>query len=83
MQFYKQKPDHRDELTRLTQRQREVLQMLAEGRSAKEIASVLQISSRTVEFHKYRMMEELGMKTVAELVKYAINKGIVTKENRP
>jgi len=83
MQFYKQKPDHRDELTRLTQRQREVLQMLAEGRSAKEIASVLRISSRTVEFHKYRMMEELGMKTVAELVKYAINKGIVTKENRP
>ena len=83
MQFYKQKPDHRDELTRLTPRQREVLQMLAEGRSAKEIASVLQISSRTVEFHKYRMMEELGMKTVAELVKYAINKGIVTKENRP
>jgi len=83
MQFYKQKPDHRDELTRLTPRQREVLQMLAEGRSAKEIASVLQISSRTVEFHKYRMMEELGMKTVAELVKYAINKGIVTRENRP
>ena len=83
MQFYKQKPDHRDELTRLTPRQREVLQMLAEGRSAKEIASVLQISSRTVEFHKYRMMEELGMKTVAELVRYAINKGIVTRENGP
>ena len=83
MQFYKQKPDLRDELTRLTPRQREVLQLLAEGCSAKEIASVLQISSRTVEFHKYRMMEELGMKTVAELVKYAINKGIVTRENRP
>ena len=83
MHFFEAKSDHRDELTRLTPRQREVLQLLAEGRSAKEIASVLRISSRTVEFHKYRMMEELGMKTVAELVKYAINKGIVTKENRP
>ena len=79
MQFYKQKPDHRDELTRLTPRQREVLQMLAEGRSAKEIASVLQISSRTVEFHKYRMMEDLGMKTVADLIRYAVSNGITSR----
>ena len=76
MQFYKKRPDQRDELTRLTPRQREVLQLLAEGRSAKDIASVLKISPRTVEFHKYRIMEDLGIKTVAELVRYAINQGI-------
>lgn len=79
MQFYKERPDQRDELTMLTPRQREVLQLLAEGRSAKEIATVLQISPRTVEFHKYRMMEDLGIKTVADLIRYAINKGIVSQ----
>ena len=71
--------DQRDELTRLTVRQREVLQLLAEGHSAREIASILNISSRTVEYHKYRMMEDLGMKTIAELIRYAVDKGIVTK----
>jgi len=80
MQFYKKRPDQRDELTRLTPRQREVLQLLAEGRSAKDIASVLKISPRTVEFHKYRIMEDLGIKTVAELVRYAINQGISSQE---
>lgn len=78
MQFYKERPAHRDELTRLTPRQREVLQLLTEGRSAKEIAAMLNISPRTVEFHKYRMMDDLGMKTLAELVRFAINKGIVS-----
>lgn len=71
--------DQRDELTRLTVRQREVLQLLAEGHSAREIASMMNISSRTVEYHKYRMMEDLGMKTVAELIRYAVDKGIVTR----
>jgi DNA-binding NarL/FixJ family response regulator len=61
----------------LTSRQREVLQLLAEGKSAKEIALILNISTRTVEFHKYRMMEDLGIKTVAELVRYALKHGIV------
>lgn len=66
-----------DALKRLTPRQREVLQLLAEGRSAKEIAAILNISSRTVEFHKYRMMEELGTKTATELVRFAIKHGLV------
>jgi DNA-binding NarL/FixJ family response regulator len=61
----------------LTSRQREVLQLLAEGKSAKEIALILNISTRTVEFHKYRVMEDLGIKTVAELVRYAVKHGIV------
>jgi DNA-binding NarL/FixJ family response regulator len=63
---------------RLTFRQREVLQMLAEGRTVKEIASALNVSPRTVEFHKYRIMEELGVHTVAELARYAVKRGLVT-----
>jgi len=61
----------------LTSRQRDVLQLLAEGKSAKEIALILSISTRTVEFHKYRMMEDLGIKTVAELVRFAVKHGVV------
>lgn len=66
-----------DGLSRLTPRQREVLQLLAEGRSAKEIATILGISSRTVEFHKYKMMEELGVKTAVELIRFAVKQGII------
>ncbi len=62
----------------LTARQREILQLLAAGRSAKEIAAILGISSRTVEFHKYRMMETLGLHSSAELVTFAIKQGIVS-----
>lgn len=62
---------------RLTPRQREILQLLAEGRSAKEIASTLSISSRTVEFHKYQMMESLQIHNSAELIHFAIKQGIV------
>ncbi len=62
----------------LTPRQREVLQLVSEGRSAKEIASILNISTRTVEFHKYRLMETLGLRTNAELIQYAIKHGIVS-----
>jgi DNA-binding NarL/FixJ family response regulator len=65
-------------LSKLTTRQREVLQLLAEGNLAKEVAGILNLSTRTVEFHKYKMMEELGIKTSAELVKYAIKHGIVS-----
>ena len=50
--------------------------MLAEGHSVKEIASILNISIKTVEYHKYRMMEDLGIKTTAELVRYAVKQGI-------
>lgn len=62
----------------LTDRQREVLQMLAEGLSMKEIAYILQISRRTVRFHKYKIMEELGIKTNSELVHYAIKHSIIS-----
>lgn len=64
-------------LEKLTSRKREILQLLAEGKSAKEIASVLNISARTVEFHKYQMMELLGIQTSAELIQFAIKQGIV------
>ena len=61
----------------LSDRQREVLQMLAEGRSMKEIAYILEISHRTVRFHKYRIMEELGLTNNSELVQYAIKHSII------
>jgi DNA-binding NarL/FixJ family response regulator len=61
----------------LTGRQREVLQMLAEGRSMKEIAFILQITHRTVRFHKARIMEELAITSNSELVQYAIKHGII------
>lgn len=67
----------RDPIRKLSPRQREVLQLLAEGKSAKEVASILCISPRTVEFHKYRIMEELGISTSAELVQYSIKHGII------
>jgi len=61
----------------LTPRQREVLQLVAEGHSAKEIASRLGISTRTVEFHKYQVMETLGLHSSAELTHVAIKSGLV------
>jgi DNA-binding NarL/FixJ family response regulator len=67
-----------DPVAMLTPRQREILQLFAEGRSAKEIASTLDISVRTVEFHKYQMMETLGSHNSTELTHFAIKHGIVT-----
>jgi DNA-binding NarL/FixJ family response regulator len=67
-----------DPTGQLTPRQREILQLLAEGRSAKEIAGTLGISSRTVEFHKYHMMESLHLHSSAELIHFAIKQGIVS-----
>jgi DNA-binding NarL/FixJ family response regulator len=61
----------------LSGREREVLQLLAEGKSMKEVAGVLDISPRTVEFHKYRIMELLRVKTNAELVQQAIKLGLI------
>jgi DNA-binding NarL/FixJ family response regulator len=67
-----------EELTiKLTPRQREVLQLIAEGRTMKEIASILDISVRTVEAHKYEMMQTLNVETTAELIQYAIKIGLV------
>lgn len=67
----------KDPIRKLTSRQREVLQLLAEGKSAKQVGDILFISPRTVEFHKYKIMEELGIHNSAELVQYAIKLGIV------
>ena len=61
----------------LTTRQREVLQLLAEGKSMKEVAAILDLTPRTVAFHKYRMMEQLRVKSSAELVKFAVREGVV------
>jgi len=58
-------------------RQREVLQLVAEGKSNKEIAAVLNVSLKTVDFHKARLMDELGLRTTAELTRYAMEHGMV------
>jgi DNA-binding NarL/FixJ family response regulator len=62
--------------TALTPRQREVLQLVAEGRSTKEIATILSVSVKTVEFHRFRIMQQLDIHTTADLTKYAITHGI-------
>jgi DNA-binding NarL/FixJ family response regulator len=69
-----QRPARQD----LTTRQREVLQLLAEGRSMKEVGAILNLTARTVAFHKYRMMEQLRLKTTAELVQFAVRQGVVS-----
>jgi DNA-binding NarL/FixJ family response regulator len=61
-----------DPLAKLTRRQRAVLQLAAEGRSAQEIASILGISARTAEFHKYRAKDVLGLKSKRELIQFAL-----------
>jgi len=65
-----------DQVQKLTQRQREILRLLVNGHSAKVIAAKLGISPRTVEFHKYSMMEALGLGSSAELIRFALQKGI-------
>ena len=67
-----------DPVAMLTPRQREILQLAAEGRSTKEIAAQLDISPRTVEFHKYQLMTALKLQGNAELVHFAIKNGIVS-----
>ena len=76
MQAYREGTARPEKPVEITPRQREVMQLLAEGHSTKEIAGLLSISTRTVEFHKYRVMEDLGLKTVAELIRYAVKHGI-------
>ncbi len=66
-----------EEDDRLTERQREVLQLLAEGKVMKEVGGILNMTTRTVAYHKYRIMEVLGAKSNAELVKYAIRNHMV------
>lgn len=67
----------------LTARQREVVQVLAEGKSMKEAGGVLRISPRTIAFHKYRIMSKLGLSTTADLVQYAIRNHIVIENSGP
>jgi DNA-binding NarL/FixJ family response regulator len=72
MQPQEKKPQHQ-----LTPRQREVLQLLAEGHSMKQVADMLNVTPRTVQFHKYSMMQQLGIKTSAELIQFAVKQHIV------
>ena len=72
--FLKRAPHLHDD--KLTARQREVLQLLAEGRLMNEVADVLGVTPRTVAFHKYTIMEQLGLKTSAELIQYAVKHGL-------
>jgi DNA-binding NarL/FixJ family response regulator len=79
MLFYKERRHERkDPAKKLTSRQKEVLQLHAEGRATKEIAALLGISARTVEFHKYRMMQEFGLKNSTELIHFAVKHGIIS-----
>jgi DNA-binding NarL/FixJ family response regulator len=69
--------NHQTPQPELTSRQREVMQLLAEGMSMKEAAGVLNLAPRTVAAHKYQLMQQLNLKTNAELIQYAVKHGIV------
>jgi DNA-binding NarL/FixJ family response regulator len=78
LNFLRTKPNKViDESELLTPRQREVLQLLAEGRAMKEVGAILRMSTRTVAYHKYRIMEVLSVRCSTELVKYAVRNHIV------
>ena len=64
-------------MTRSAPRQRDIVQRLAAGESAKQIAAALNVSPRTVEDHKYRLMETLGIENSAELIHFAIKHGLI------
>ncbi len=72
--------DHENVFERLTSRQREILQLIAEGNSTKEIANKLNISIKTIETHRSQIMERLNIHDVPGLVKYAIREGIITQQ---
>lgn len=78
VQNFKHKKHHHD----LTVRQKEVLQLLAEGYSMKQVAYKLNITTRTVAFHKYAMMDELGITSSAELVSYFMRSGLSTSQSQ-
>jgi len=67
-------------LTQLTAREREVLQLLAEGRSTRDVAALLHLSTKTIETHRFKIMEKLGLRSVAELTKYAVREGLTPLE---
>jgi DNA-binding NarL/FixJ family response regulator len=68
-----------NETLELTGRQREILQLIVEGRVNKEVADCLQVSLKTVEFHRARLMHKLGARTAAELAKVALQRGLITE----
>jgi DNA-binding NarL/FixJ family response regulator len=68
-------------LANLTSRQREVLQLVAEGKSKKEMATLLNVSMKTVEFHKARLMEQLDLHSTPALIKFAITEGLASAES--
>jgi DNA-binding NarL/FixJ family response regulator len=74
---------HASTFDQLTPRQREVLQLVAEGHTAKEIARLLHISPRTAEFHKARLMQALGASSISELIQHAIRNGLPSKPFSP
>lgn len=77
LQTLKRNPSEvQDPVATLTLRQREILRLLVDGLTAKQIASRLDISPRTVEFHKYRMLESLGLKGSADLIHFALRRGM-------
>ena len=78
MESFIQNPARKTRSQKLTPRQREVLQLLAEGYAMKEVAAILSISPRTVAFHKYRMMDTLRLKTNAELIQFAVKQNLVS-----
>jgi DNA-binding NarL/FixJ family response regulator len=73
--------DTADSASGLTGREREVLQLLAEGRIVKEIAAILNVSPRTVEFHKNNLVAKTGLRTTAELARYAVRQGLVSESS--
>ena len=73
-----ERPVSKRPVTALTPRQREVLQLIAEGKGSRAIASMLHISIKTVEFHRTRIMEELDLHSTAELTRYAVGEGLVS-----
>jgi DNA-binding NarL/FixJ family response regulator len=66
-----------DDSEELTERQREILQLIVQGKANKEIADLIHVSIKTVEFHRARLMARLGVKTVAELTKVALQQGLI------
>jgi len=74
---YANSPQPGERAKTLTPRQREVMQLLAEGKSMKEVADILNVTPRTVAFHKYRIMDQLNLKTTAELIHFAIESRIL------
>ena len=78
--FLRRSGDRPDPLAQLTPRQREILQLIAEGRSTKEIAFTLNLSVKTVETHRAQLMERLEIRDVPGLVRYAMRTGLISSE---